>query len=340
MGDQPKLKPQRGDLFGGQPTGMLEPPPGAVATDEHPYPYAQDEAELAGQELVNPLPASPEVLAHGQFVFENVCIACHGAQGAGDGHGDHALPQAPQPDDPEGARLARRTASSTARCAARARCPATRGRSTQRDIWSVVHYIRKLQGELPVAPPPPTAAPRRRPARRQPRQTPPRRTRPRREAAHDRTDAHAVPPVPARLHLSTLVRGLSVAAVLGGGAALAWAFAQGHAELAWSAYLIGAFFTLGLGVFGVVWMAILYLSRADWSVTMRRIPEAMTAWLLPGGVLTLLVGLGAHALYHWSHPEAVAQDALLAHKAPFLNLPLFFALIALSLASGWCSPWP
>jgi len=39
-------------------------------------------------------------------------------------------------------------------------------------------------------------------------------------------DAHAVPPVPARLHLSNLVRGLSLLAVLGGAAALAWAFGR------------------------------------------------------------------------------------------------------------------
>ena len=144
---------------------------------------------------------------------------------------------------------------------------------------------------------------------------------------------HVVPAVPARLHLSNLARGLSLAAVLGGAAALLWALGRGQAELAWSSYLIGAFFALGLGVFGVAWMAMLYLSHADWSVTMRRVPEAMTAWLVPGGVLTLLVGLGAHTLYEWSHPEAVAQDALLSHKAPFLNLPLFFALTAACLVA-------
>jgi len=66
---------------------------------------------------------------------------------------------------------------------------------------------------------------------------------------------------------------------------------------------------------------------------MRRIPEAMTAWLVPGGVLALLVGVGAHTLYHWSHPEAVAADALLTHKQPFLNLPMFWALVAASLLS-------
>ena len=144
---------------------------------------------------------------------------------------------------------------------------------------------------------------------------------------------HAVPAVPERLHLSSLVRGLSLAAALGGAAALLWAFGRGHAELAWSSYLIGAFLALGLGVFGVAWMSMLYLSHADWSVTMRRVPEAMTAWLVPGGVLTLLVGLGAHTLYHWSHPEAVVQDALLSHKAPFLNLPLFFALTGACLVA-------
>ena len=64
---------------------------------------------------------------------------------------------------------------------------------------------------------------------------------------------------------------------------------------------------------------------------MRRIPEAMTAWLLPGGVLAMAVGLGAHSLYHWSHADVVAQDALLTHKAPFLNMTMFTALVGVSL---------
>ncbi len=45
---------------------------------------------------------------------------------------------------------------------------------------------------------------------------------------------------------------------------------------------IGAFYALGLGLFGLLWVAMLYLSKGVWSVSMRRIPEAMTAWLLPG----------------------------------------------------------
>ena len=143
--------------------------------------------------------------------------------------------------------------------------------------------------------------------------------------------AHPLPAAPARLALPGIVQGLAIAFVLLGGAALGWAFSRGEAQLAWSSYLIGVFFALGLGVFGAAWLAILYLARGNWSVTMRRIPEAMTAWLLPGGVLAMAVGLGAHSLYHWSHADVVAKDALLTHKAPFLNMTMFTALVGASL---------
>jgi mono/diheme cytochrome c family protein len=154
MADQPKQKPQRGDLFGAKPTGMIEPQPGTVAVSESPYPFAQNEAELAGQKLVNPLPASPEVLAHGQFVFENVCIACHGKQGAGDGPVTALFPKPPSlmtqkvRDWPDG-QIYHRPARGQGSMPSHAR------QVDARDIWSLVHYVRKMQRELPVAPPPP-----------------------------------------------------------------------------------------------------------------------------------------------------------------------------------------
>lgn len=146
--------------------------------------------------------------------------------------------------------------------------------------------------------------------------------------SHDH--AHPLPEAPGRLALPGSFQGLAVALVLVGAASLGWAFTK-DATLAWSSYLIGSFFALGLGVFGAAWLAILYLARGTWSVTMRRIPEAMTAWLLPGGVLALAVGLGAHSLYHWSHSDAVAADALLLHKSPFLNMKMFWVLGGASL---------
>lgn len=145
------------------------------------------------------------------------------------------------------------------------------------------------------------------------------------------THAHAFPPAPGRLRLPSLVTTLSMAAAVAGAGAIGWAFMSGATEVAWTAYLIGAFFVLGLGVFGVLWLAILYLAGATWSVTMRRIPEAMTAWLLPGGVLAMLVLLGAQSLYQWSHVDAVRGDDILTHKAPFLNVTMFTVLVGLSL---------
>ena len=154
MADQPKQKPQRGDLFGSRPTGMIEPPPGSVATTDAPYPFGQAEADLAGLALVNPLPASPEVIAHGQFVYENVCIACHGKQGAGDGPVTALFPKPPSlmtqkvRDWPDG-QIYHRPARGQGSMPSHAR------QVDARDIWSLVHYVRKMQRELPVAPPPP-----------------------------------------------------------------------------------------------------------------------------------------------------------------------------------------
>jgi hypothetical protein len=141
----------------------------------------------------------------------------------------------------------------------------------------------------------------------------------------------SLPDTPARLSLPAAVQGLAGVMVLAGAGALGWAFTSGDAALAWSAYLIGAFFALGLGVFGLAWVSILHLAGGAWSVTMRRVPEAMTAWIVPGGVLAMLVTLGAHSLYHWSDAAAVAGDELLTHKAPFLNMTMFLALAGVSL---------
>jgi mono/diheme cytochrome c family protein len=154
MGDQPKLKPQRGDLFGARPNGMLAPQAGTVALGDDPYPYAQNEADRAGAGLKNPLQPTPEVLAHGQFVFENVCITCHGPKAAGDGHVTALFPKPPSlmtqkvRDWPDG-QLFHRPKRGQGSMPSHAR------QVDDVDIWSVVLYIRKLQGELPVAPPPP-----------------------------------------------------------------------------------------------------------------------------------------------------------------------------------------
>jgi mono/diheme cytochrome c family protein len=151
MVDQPKFKPQRADVFGSRATSALEPPAGAVAADETPYPYLQSEAVRAGAELVNPLPASPDVLAHGKFVYENVCITCHGPTGGGDGYVTALFPKPPSlmtqrvRDWPDGEVFHRPMRGQGS-------MPSHARQIDARDAWSVVHYIRQMQAQQPVAP--------------------------------------------------------------------------------------------------------------------------------------------------------------------------------------------
>jgi mono/diheme cytochrome c family protein len=157
MVDQPKLKPQRADIFGGRPTGVMEPPPGSVAADEFPYPYTQAQPEIAGAALVNPLPGTPPVVAHGKFVWDNVCITCHGPRGAGDGPLTLLFPKPPslmtqKVRDWRDGEIFHRPMRGQGSMPSHAR------QVDARDIWSVVHYIRQMQSQEPVAPPPPEPA--------------------------------------------------------------------------------------------------------------------------------------------------------------------------------------
>ena len=59
----------------------------AYSSIKAPYPYKNDSLgyELAGQNMHDPFPASPEIIAVGKEKFEKFCIHCHGATGMGDG---------------------------------------------------------------------------------------------------------------------------------------------------------------------------------------------------------------------------------------------------------------
>lgn len=150
MGDQPKLKPQRKDLFGARPTGLMEPQPGTLAVGETPYPYAQNEADRAGAELVNPLHSTPAVLAHGRFVYENVCVTCHGPKGGGDGHVTALFPKPPSlmtqkvRDWPDGQLFHRPMRGQNS-------MPSHARQVNADDAWSAILYIREMQKKEPVA---------------------------------------------------------------------------------------------------------------------------------------------------------------------------------------------
>ena len=71
------------------PDGLVQriPPAGTIARGEMPFDYGPslEEARRAGEELVNPMPATAAVLARGEKVFQTRCACCHGVAGLGDG---------------------------------------------------------------------------------------------------------------------------------------------------------------------------------------------------------------------------------------------------------------
>ena len=133
---------------------------------------------------------------------------------------------------------------------------------------------------------------------------------------------------------STLMRGLLITSGLGVVAFLAGMLVD--PERVWGGYLMGFFYFVGLALAGPLFLSVLYLSGARWSLPLRRIPEAMGGALPAAMVLGLVLIMGTHALYQWSHSQVVAGDALLQHKAPWLNtLGFSFRMVVYFLVWIW-----
>jgi len=80
-------------------------------------------------------------------------------------------------------------------------------------------------------------------------------------------------------------------------------------------------FTLAAG--GLFYTMLHHLTGATWSIVIRRITESLM-WALPFmAVLFIPILFGLHDLYHWTHAEAIAEDALLQGKEPYLNIGFF-----------------
>jgi len=94
-------------------------------------------------------------------------------------------------------------------------------------------------------------------------------------------------------------------------------------ERVWPNILLAAWYITGIGFSGLMFVAIHYVSNAGWAVAIRRIPEAMFSALSIGFVLMILVVLGSHHIYEWTHLDVVEKDPILLGKQPWLNITSF-----------------
>lgn len=95
----------------------------------------------------------------------------------------------------------------------------------------------------------------------------------------------------------------------------------------WANYLLNNYYFFSLAMGGVFFFVIQYISQSGWSAGFKRIPEAFMSYLPYAGLFFLLLYLGTHSLYHWTHEDAIANDPLIRHKTPYLNITFFMIRI-------------
>lgn len=100
----------------------------------------------------------------------------------------------------------------------------------------------------------------------------------------------------------------------------------------WSNLLVAGYFFTMISLCALFWYTIQYAANAGWSVTIKRIPEAMFTFIPIAFVVVLIaLAFGKDDIYHWAHYEHldlkkgdVGYDAILAGKSGFLNTKMLF----------------
>lgn len=102
-------------------------------------------------------------------------------------------------------------------------------------------------------------------------------------------------------------------------------------------YLVGWMFCVSISLGSLFFIVIQHLTRARWSVVVRRIAESLAMSMPLLAILAIPIFLGIHDLYHWSHeelhdPASADYDRLIAGKSAYLNVPFFVIRCVIYLA--------
>ncbi|WP_299243980.1 quinol:cytochrome C oxidoreductase [uncultured Aquimarina sp.] len=106
----------------------------------------------------------------------------------------------------------------------------------------------------------------------------------------------------------------------------------------WAALYVAAFFFFMIALGVLAFYAIQFASQAGWSPVLFRVMEAITAYLVPGGIILFVIlalsGFHINHLFVWADPEVVAHDKLIQGKSGWLNGTGFIIRAAIFLG-GW-----
>ena len=134
-----------------------------------------------------------------------------------------------------------------------------------------------------------------------------------------------------------------VAGVVGGlGLLLCLAGVISNPQHFFQSYLFAFLYWAGFGIGGLGILLLNNVVGGKWGATARRFLVAQMRTLPLIGIFFVVLLFGLKYLYPWTHPDLVAANEYLHHKAPYLNVPFFIVraviyfaiLLAISLRIG------
>jgi hypothetical protein len=127
--------------------------------------------------------------------------------------------------------------------------------------------------------------------------------------------------------LKTLFAVLALVGLVAFGAGL-----KVDAHRTWAAFLQNHFFFMSLGVGGLFFAAIQWLTGAMWSAPLRRVSESFSSYLPFALIATVAIYFGIHEIYIWSHADHVKGDIVLEGKSGYLSQNFFMIRNVLAVA--------
>ncbi len=126
-----------------------------------------------------------------------------------------------------------------------------------------------------------------------------------------------------KLQISKSFKIIMILFIVMGVVAVAVGFLTGEAERTWSNLLVNNFMFLSITLGGLFWLALQAITQSGWSAAFVRVPQALVTYLLIAALLWIPLFFGIPHLFHWADAGAALHDPVLAHKAPYLNVPFF-----------------
>ncbi|MFN3555880.1 MAG: hypothetical protein ACK4VN_07965 [Bacteroidales bacterium] len=137
-----------------------------------------------------------------------------------------------------------------------------------------------------------------------------------------------------RKNMNLLFAGLIIIGII----ALAAGFLT-DTQRTWNNILLNNYYFITLAMGALLFYSIQYITNSGWSAMLQRIPLALGAFLPIGAVLMVLMYFGLPQVYEWAQPGITETDKLIAHKAPFLNVPFFMIRIVMYFAIFLLAAW-